>query len=167
MFRKAATEDLPEVLGIYAGARKFMREHGNPNQWKDSSPSEDQLREDIPAGRLYVCEIGSRIQAVFAFIPGVDPTYLKIDGAWRNDEPYAAVHRVASRGEIPRMADRIFDWCFERCENIRVDTHEDNIPMQRAIERNGFVRCGIIYIADGSPRIAYHGIRRKTEQVGP
>ena len=27
--------------------------------------------------------------------------------------------------------------------------------MQHLIEKNGFKRCGIIHIADGSPRIAY------------
>ena len=27
---------------------------------------------------------------------------------------------------------------------------------QRQIEKNGFIRCGTIYVEDGSPRIAYH-----------
>ena len=35
------------------------------------------------------------------------------------------------------------------------DTHADNAVMQRLLEGAGFVRCGIIYTDDGSPRIAY------------
>ena len=27
--------------------------------------------------------------------------------------------------------------------------------MQRVFEKNGFEKCGIIYVEDGSPRIAY------------
>ena len=38
---------------------------------------------------------------------------------------------------------------------MRGDTHEDNLPMQRVLEKNGFQRCGTIFVEDGSPRIAY------------
>ena len=27
--------------------------------------------------------------------------------------------------------------------------------MQKTVEKNGFVRCGIIYLANGSERLAY------------
>ena len=40
-------------------------------------------------------------------------------------------------------------------QSIRSDTHADNKTMQHLIEADGFTRCGIIYIADGTPRIAY------------
>jgi RimJ/RimL family protein N-acetyltransferase len=47
------------------------------------------------------------------------------------------------------------NYCLTKINNIRVDTHTNNIPMQRAVGRAGFKRCGIICVADGSPRIAY------------
>ena len=31
----------------------------------------------------------------------------------------------------------------------------DNKIMQHLLEKNGFTRCGIIHVADGSPRFAY------------
>lgn len=37
----------------------------------------------------------------------------------------------------------------------RVDTHGDNVIMRRCIERAGFVYCGIIYLLNGDPRLAY------------
>lgn len=36
--RKATMNDLPDILAIYAYARKYMKEHGNPDQWRDSYP---------------------------------------------------------------------------------------------------------------------------------
>jgi RimJ/RimL family protein N-acetyltransferase len=39
--------------------------------------------------------------------------------------------------------------------DIRVDTHHDNATMQHVITKAGFSRRGIIYLADGDPRIAY------------
>ena len=37
----------------------------------------------------------------------------------------------------------------------RADTHADNKIMQHLLEKNGFTRCGVIHVADGSPRFAY------------
>ena len=44
---------------------------------------------------------------------------------------------------------------LEHCESLRADTHADNKIMQHLLEENGFTRCGIIHVEDGTPRIAY------------
>lgn len=31
--RRTTVEDLPRLLALYARARQFMADHGNPNQW--------------------------------------------------------------------------------------------------------------------------------------
>ena len=38
---------------------------------------------------------------------------------------------------------------------VRADTHADNKIMQHLLEENGFTKCGIIHVEDGTPRIAY------------
>jgi hypothetical protein len=43
----------------------------------------------------------------------------------------------------------------EQISHLRIDTHHDNYVMQHAIIQAGFQRRGIIYIGDGTPRIAY------------
>ena len=44
-------------MEIYAYARKFMAEHGNPNQWGPTNwPPEWLIKEDIEKGCSYVCE---------------------------------------------------------------------------------------------------------------
>ena len=155
MIRNARPADWGDIMEIYAAARAFMKTAGNPTQWGDSFPYEDIVQKDIELQQSYVVEMDGRVQAVFAMIPGIDPTYLEIEGAWLNDEPYAAVHRVASRGEVKGIASQVLAWAMEQCGNIRIDTHDDNLPMQRVLEKNGFTKCGRIWIEDGTPRIAY------------
>ena len=51
-------------------------------------------------------------------------------------------------------------FALSHVSELRADTHEDNKIMQAVLERNGFEKCGIIYIEDGSPRIAYQFSRK-------
>ena len=157
MIRFAEFDDLPEILKIYEDARAFMRQTGNPNQWWDHHPAESILREDIPKRQLYVIETGGTIGGVFAYIQGVDPTYLEINGeGWLNDEPYGVIHRIAVAHRGQGLIARIFDWALTQCPNLRIDTHVDNAPMRRALEKYGFAYCGIIRIFNGDERIAFH-----------
>ena len=87
---------------------------------------------------------------------GEDPTYRHIyDGAWLNDEPYGVIHRMATSGKQKGVSEACINWCFQRCGNIRVDTHRDNKVMQHILTKHGFQRCGIIYVKNGTERIAY------------
>ncbi len=156
--RKASIDDLDRILAVYESARRFMRATGNMTQWTGGYPSREVATADIAAGHAYLCEENGLLLAVFCYIEGEDPTYRIIyDGAWRNDRPYAVIHRIAvadaARGR--GVAGFIFDFCFEKCKNLKIDTHRDNIPMQRALLKNGFVRCGMIYLLNGDERIAY------------
>lgn len=100
----------------------------------------------------------AQILAVFVFFKGDEPNYRVIEnGAWQNDEPYGVVHRIAVSDAARGCGAARFclDWAAAQTKNLRIDTHADNIPMQRLIERCGFQRSGIIHVEDGSPRIAY------------
>lgn len=88
---------------------------------------------------------------------GDKPTYQYIEnGAWLNDAPYVTIHRIAGDGRTHGILRCAADYCKSISANVRIDTHENNTTMQRQIEKNGFKRCGTIYVEDGSPRIAYH-----------
>ena len=158
--RKTKTEDLPELLRIYAAARQFMAAHGNPTQWGSTTPPKEWLEEDIAEGRSYVCvDEADTILCTFMFRVGwADPTYTVIEnGAWLNDAPYGVVHRMASARRVPGAAEFSLRWCYEQCgRNLRVDTHADNLPMQSLFRKLGMHECGIIYIEDGTPRLAFH-----------
>ena len=155
--RKGKPEDLERIMEIYRSARKFMAAAGNPGQWGRHFPPEDLIRRDIEEGKCHTIVEDGRIHGVFALCRGEDPTYARIyDGVWLNDAPYIAIHRVAGDGIVHGILGCASDYCKNLCDNVRIDTHRDNLPMRRQIERNGFVRCGTIYLADGSPRIAFH-----------
>lgn len=160
--RPAAPADMPELLRIYAYAREFQKQNGNPNQWKDGYPRQEVLEADIAAGNLYVCIAAEKIVGVFAFILGEDRTYLHIwDGEWTNNEPYGTIHRIASDGRVRGMAAFCFEWAYERCgENLRIDTHEDNTVMKHILTKNGFVYCGKILTDDGTERVAYQKCKK-------
>ena len=153
--RKATWEDLPTIEQMYANARRFMAETGNPNQWGNTTPVTSLLEDDIRKGLLHVMTSDEVIHGVFYFYIGEDPTYGTIeDGSWTSDSAYGTIHRIAGDGSGGTLATAVA-FAKERINHIRIDTHEDNKIMQRAIARQGFTRCGIIHLANGSPRIAY------------
>ncbi len=159
----AQRSDLTEILSIYESARKFMKDAGNPNQWGSTNPPVFRTEEDIARKKLYVVK-DNQILAVFFFDIGNDPTYSQIyDGKWLNDLPYGVIHRIAvsdaARGK--GIAGLCFDYAFSKCGNLKIDTHKDNIPMQKALEKHGFKKCGIIYLLNGDERIAY----QKSEEL--
>ncbi len=159
MIRRACQEDLPELLRIYAAARRFMAGHGNPTQWGDDYPDPDLLERDIELGHLYVVCGGDGVpHGAFAYILGEDPSYAAIDGAWLNDRPYGTIHRLAGDGELRGVFARCLDFCAEICPNIRADTHRNNAPMRHLLEKHGFTYCGIVNLdaRDGDTlRLAY------------
>ncbi|MBE5781915.1 MAG: N-acetyltransferase [Clostridiales bacterium] len=156
MIRPAQKCDLPAIEAVYAVARGYMARTGNPSQWGNIYPKHDLLVSDIEKGELFVCEEEGVIRGVFAFIVGDDPTYAYIeDGKWPHDKPYGTIHRIASDGQTKGIFTKCFAYALSQMDEIRIDTHHDNKTMQHVVEKHGFKRCGIIYVQDGSPRIAY------------
>ena len=148
------------MLELYAGARAFMAAHGNPNQWGPTNwPPEALLRRDIAIGRSYVCVHEGRVVGTFCFIQGkdIEPTYARIeDGAWLDDSPYGVVHRIAGDGSVKGIGAFCINWAYDQCGHLRIDTHGDNVVMQRLVTRLGFTQCGIIHVEeDDYPRLAY------------
>jgi len=167
MVRLAKPEDLARILEVYKIARNFMKESGNPMQWGENFPSKELLEEDIEKQQLYVIinevkEDSTKeiIHGVFAFIIGEDDTYKKIEnGAWISEEIYGTIHRLASSGKQKGIFTECVEFCKKQINHIRVDTHHDNKKMQYLIPKHGFKECGIIYVKDGSPRIAYEWVK--------
>lgn len=161
--RTTTMDDLEEVLKLYEEARQFMREHGNPDQWGTTHPPKEMILDDIGRGKSFVCEEDGKLLGTFYLAVEIEQDYNTIyDGAWLNDDPYGVMHRVACPGRKKGVATFCVNWCLNQCGgNLRIDTHHDNIPMQHMLEKNGFTRCGIIYLSDGDPRIAYQKCIKK------
>lgn len=157
--RKANIKELDKIMEIYAFARNFMAEHGNPTQWGQNKPSKEQIESDILAQKCYVCVEEEQIAAVFYFAKEKDVTYTKVyEGKWLNDDEYAVVHRVASAGIVKGAGSFCMNWASGQCENLKIDTHKDNYVMQNMLKKCGFVHCGTIYLEDGEPRLAFQKV---------
>lgn len=154
--RKAKREEVEQIKQIYVRAKNYMNENGNFSQWNNNFPPKELILSDIEAGNLYVCVDEDKIAGVFCFFIGVEPTYNKIyDGKWLNESEYAVIHRVAIDIHNKGIASFCIKWCINQYGNIKIDTHRDNIPMQKTILKNGFSYCGIIKKEDGTERLAY------------
>ena len=154
--RPAEKADLERIEAVYAAARAFMRASGNTRQWVNGYPQRALLEADIEKDRLFVIDDGEAIRAAFAFILGSDPTYAYIeDGQWPNQKPYGTIHRIGTDGAIHGAVKAALDFALQYTDEVRADTHADTRPMQHVLAKNGFVRCGIIYLENGDPRIAY------------
>ena len=154
--RAATIGDIDVIMEVFDAAKLFMRKTGNDKQWVDGYPSVELILNNIRNESFYICLSDGHVVGVFYFKVEEDPTYNKIyDGEWLNEKPYGVVHRIASNGTCKGIATFCLQWCFEKCNNIKVDTHRDNIVMQNVLKKNGYAQCGIIYLLSGAERIAF------------
>ncbi len=166
IIRQATPKDLSALMPIFEEARGTIAALGI-NQWQEGYPNGTVISEDISIGRSYCVENGEgKVCASFALIDDGEPTYDRItEGAWQTGDRktgYLAIHRVAiavsSRGQgiAPAMMAFAQDYARERgLTALRIDTHEGNVVMRRMLEKNGFSLCGVIFLQNGDPRVAY------------
>lgn len=161
--RNAKPNDTAEILRILESAKQSLRALG-VDQWQNGYPNEDSIRADIEAGYSRVLEENGILLATAAVYVGHEPTYDAIyGGTWQTQENrYGIIHRIAVAPQARNRgaASALIAYCasLARSENIpslRCDTHPDNRIMQHTLEKNGYVRCGTIYLADGAVRLGY------------
>ena len=141
--RNAIASDFERIMEIYEFAQDYMIRSGNPTQWGHFYPDPALIRSDICRNVCKVIFDESGIHGVFALFDGAD------------DAPYLTIHRIAGDGQVHDLFRCAADYCKAISQNVRIDTHADNQTMRKLIEKNGFTRCGIIHVKDGTPRIAY------------
>ena len=162
VIRPATEADIPAVLPVFEAAKAIMRADGNHDQWgAPGFPGDALLLRDIARGGGYVISseaeggVEKSIVAYFALLPSPEPTYDVIDGAWLTDGPYGVIHRMASYPEVHGIFSTVINYAASRFAHLRIDTHRDNRIMQHLIEKHGFTYCGIIWLEDGTERLAY------------
>lgn len=159
--REAKEKDLKQIMAIITQAKAYFRANGI-SQWQGEYPCEEDIRNDIEHGGTVIEENGNVI-AYCMIAQIVDPNYAYIEGKWLNERPYIVMHRTcvadACKGKgVGRLftRDAMKKARDLGIQDLRADTHEANVSMQKMLEKDGFVHCGTIYVSDGSPRYAYH-----------
>lgn len=162
IIRRTEEKDIDSIMCIIRQAQEYMRSQGI-NQWQNGYPNKEVFASDIADGISYVAEDGENIIGTFAFGIMEEPTYKRVyEGQWKLSGEYGVIHRVAVDNNIKGngLGGKIVEYVRQRCaeqdiKSIRIDTHRDNISMQRMLSKNGFERIGIIHLADGAERIAF------------
>lgn len=162
-FRKGCVEDMERIMELVADAQSWFRKQ-SIDQWQDGYPTRELILGDIASGVNYIVEYNGVAVATAVISFGGEPTYSEIRGkGWLNENPYAVVHRIAVADECRRkgIAREILHYTEELCaehgvDDIRIDTHRDNMAMRSLLKKMGYTHCGRITLASGAFREAYH-----------
>lgn len=164
-FRKTEIKDSDNVMKIIKQAQDYFKKN-HINQWQNNYPNSQSLKDDMANGYSYVLLKGEHIVATVAISFDGEETYRCIyDGNWLSEGKYAVIHRLAvdnaykGSGVSLEIINHVEKMCLEKSINsMKIDTHEQNLPMQRFLQRNGFQYCGMIYLEDKSERMAFEKI---------
>ncbi|OXZ28212.1 GNAT family N-acetyltransferase [Finegoldia magna] len=161
IIRHANKTDLIDIMVIIEKAKIYMKEN-KINQWSENYPNEDVFLADLKENRLYVAEIKGKVVGMAVLVLDGDADYKNIDGKWLSAGKYGVIHRIAVNPDYKsqNVAKNLLDFFENKLkelnyDSIRVDTHKDNKSILRFIEKNGFQKCGIVYIRKTDERIAF------------
>ena len=179
-FRKSTFDDVDRILGIIEKAKIELKKLGL-DQWQNGYPDRKVIENDIKFGISYVLEdieknenglkseSFTKILGTIVLSPKKEMPYSKIEGKWITNDDYIVIYRLAVDSEIKNkgIATKILEFSEKECIknkilSIKADTHENNEPMKRFLEKNGFSYCGVIYLDRepdiGEKRIVYEKI---------
>lgn len=161
-FRKASEIDINNIMCIIKQAQAYFKEQGI-NQWQNNYPNTETISEDIANNHSYVLLKDNKIVATAAISFDGERTYDSIyEGEWISNDEFAVIHRIAvdntckGLGLSSQIIKSVEKLCLDKgVHSIKVDTHEENISMQKLLKKNKFQHCGVIYLEDGGKRIAF------------
>jgi hypothetical protein len=166
-FRKATKTEINQIMNIFSQAQEHLRLKG-VNQWQNNYPNLEIIEKDIKNENGYVITKNSKVIAFITVIFSPEISYEIIyDGKWISNGEYAVVHRMAIDNDYKKTILASFSLLLKNIEqiclnkniySIKTDTHRNNLSMQKILKKNGFKYCGIIYLADGSERLAFEKI---------
>lgn len=163
--RYATKNDLSRIMTIINEAKNFLKQSGS-SQWQGTYPDETTILTDIKNKDAFVLIVDNQVAGYGASIIGIEPTYQKINGEWKNTKDnYATFHRLAISSKYRGMhlanfmfSDLISLMASQGIRNFRIDTSRKNKIMQHLALKHNFIERGIIMV-DEDPedpsRLAY------------
>lgn len=165
--RKSTQKDVLSIMTLVHQAQAYFKTNGI-DQWQDGYPQMQNIEDDIQRQKSYVLE-DQKILGTMYFAIEDDPHYDSIQGRWlTHQQKYAVIHRIVVDENVKgqRLANQLLEFAIDKCnqakiQSIRIDTHKDNLSMQRFLLRNGFKECGIVTLESGALRIGFEKIMNK------
>ena len=161
-FRKSVEADIDNIMNIIKQAQSYFKENGI-DQWQNNYPNSETIKNDINGENSYVLLDENKIVATAVISFDGEKTYDTIyNGEWLSNNEFAVVHRIAvdnsckGRGVSSLIIKNAEKLCLEKgIHSIKIDTHKENMSMQKLLKKNEFKYCGIIYLEDKNERIAF------------
>ena len=161
----ARPEQVDAMMAITDQAKANMAAMGI-DQWQAGYPNRAVWEADVAAGAAYVVLDEGRVAGMFCYGTEPEAAYDTLDGPWLTEGPYATIHRCAVDADLRGrgIIGELFAFACDKAAadgmvSVRIDTHADNAPMRRAVEKGGFTFCGGITLTEGpeagAPRIAF------------
>ena len=162
LLRKTTTEDLMQVMEIIHQGKAYLKANG-VDQWQNGYPNEQVIREDIENGYGFVLEYQENIVGTIALSFDGEPWYETIrEGQWLSNDAFLVIHRMAVSHEMrhTQVATEMLRQAEQLCakahiRSIKIDTHADNVVMQRFVKKNGFKYCGVVILGKEGERLAF------------
>lgn len=161
-YRKAEEKDLDQIMKVIRDAQATLKADG-VDQWQDCFPNEKVILEDMSVRSAFVILVDEIVSGFFVLAFGIEPDYVNpVRGAFKNNEPYAAIHRTAISKECKGLglSRFMFQSAFAEIKKAgvgyaRIDTHHDNKRMRHIIAREGFEETAVIVLSsNGDERVA-------------
>ncbi|WP_416176485.1 GNAT family N-acetyltransferase [Clostridium sp.] len=164
-FKRAAEKDIDAIISIIKQAQAYFKTHGI-NQWQNNYPNVDIIANDIRRKNSYALFKDNILVSTAAISFDGEKSYEHIyKGRWISNSRYAVIHRVAvesslkGKGLASILIKNLEKYCARNfVHSIKIDTHKDNISMQKLLKKNKFQYCGIIYLPNGDERMAFEKI---------
>lgn len=159
--RKSNETDVQAIMKLVHQAQNYFK-NAHIDQWQDGYPNEETILSDIKRKKSYVL-VDKEIIGTMYFAIEDDPCYGVIDGSWLTaQQPYAVIHRIVVDESVKgnNIALHLLEFAKQECikfniASIRIDTHADNLSMQRFLLKHQFKKCGQITLESGAPRIGF------------
>ena len=159
--RPAELNEIPIILEIARGAREFMAERGNPDEWDDHTFTEEVIRQDIETGAGMVVTEMDEVVGYFAAVDGKDVELPPV--GWQDSsEPFLWLTRIASKEEVHGVFHQIYGHCLSRSKDIRLITSEVNRPMMQVLKSHYFKKVGTIMGRNRIEMITYQKVTKYT-----
>lgn len=164
-FRKAVEADIDDIMNIIKQAQYYFKTQGI-DQWQNNYPNPEIIRNDIFNNNSYILLDDNKIVATAVISFDGDKNYDVIyDGKWLSNDKFAVVHRIAVDNSYKGtgISSIVLEYAEKIClgkgvYSIKVDTHKENLSMQKLLRKNKFQYCGVIYLEDNNERIAFEKI---------
>lgn len=156
-FRVAQKSDIDCIMRIVEDARASLASLG-VDQWQQQYPDRGVFESDCAHGNSYVLEDedGKVVGTIMVGFDG-EPGYDAIEGGpWltsgSSKSPcYGVVHRIAADKTGKGIGYQLLEGAENLArqggyQSVRIDTHPNNLPMTKLLNKRGYKPCGTIYL---------------------